>query len=348
MNDAYYMKLALTLAEQGGLAVRPNPMVGCVIVRDNQVIAQGWHHVYGGAHAEVEAVRQLVPGENLTSASVYVTLEPCAHHGKTPPCADLLVSMNPKRVVIAMVDPNPLVAGKGIAKLKAAGIEVVVGVEENAALELNKHFIAFHKLNRPYVTLKWAMTNDGYVSRWPVPDKREHNIITGLEVLNYTHHLRAQHMGIMVGSNTVEADNPLLTVRTFTGPNPLPIIIDRRLRLSNEFKLLQGDRNVLVYNSLRSFKREQVEYVAVQNTDYFLKNVLEDLHQRNIQSLLVEGGTTLHNILMALNLWDEMVVFVNPNLHFNKGLLAPRVKLPEEHAFIGSDRLFRIKNNTLE
>jgi len=348
MNDAYYMKLALALAERGGEAVRPNPLVGCVIVKNDKILAQGWHQVFGGPHAEVEAIHQLKPGENLSAATVYVTLEPCAHFGKTPPCADLLVTMQPSRVVIAMIDPNPLVAGKGIARLKAAGIEVEVGIEEAAAKELNKHFVVFHQLNRPFVTLKWAMTSDGFISRWPVPQNREHNIVTGPSSQQFTHQLRAQHMAIMVGSKTVEADNPSLTVRLVKGKDPLPIIIDRTLRLSEAYRLLGGDRQVLVYNTLKSFQRGAVEYVAMANTPAFLKHLLQDLHQRKVHSLLVEGGTQLHQLFIASNLWDEMLVFVNPNLKFKEGLLAPEVNLPKDHVLLGSDYLFRIKNNPLE
>lgn len=331
------------LAKNGGGAVRPNPQVGCVIVLAGQIIAEGWHRQFGQAHAEVNALAQLPEGTDLSQATVYVTLEPCSHFGKTPPCADLLISKQPGRVVVAMEDPHLLVAGKGIERLKAAGIAVEVGVEEQAARELNPHFITYHEDRRPYITLKWAMTADGFISRLPVPTNREDNLITGKAAQKVTHQLRAEHMAILVGRPTVEADNPLLNNRLVEGPSPLPLIIDRKGQLSANYRLTDGSIEVLIYNELKSEKQGLTEWVNVGGTNDFLKAVLDDLYARKIQSLMVEGGATLLNLFLAEGIWDELVIFVNPDLKFGHGIAAPSINLPKEGEKVGSDYLFRIK-----
>ena len=338
------MQRALLLAKKGGVTVRPNPMVGCVIVTSNVVIAEGWHERYGGPHAEVNAIAQLPADADLSSATVYVTLEPCSHFGKTPPCADLLITKRPARVVIAMEDPNPLVAGRGVERLRLAGIAVEVGICGEAARALNKFFVTYHVLQRPYITLKWAMTADGFISRLPLPVRREDNQITCRDSLRLVHKLRSEHMAIMVGRPTVEADDPLLNTRLVEGPSPLPVIIDRLKQLQLHYHLTNGSHAALIYNLLVSERRGDVEWVRLNEEQDFLKQVVSDLFDRKIHSLMVEGGGKLLEQMIAAGMWDEMVVFVNPSLKFGNGVVAPTVSLPENGEKSGTDYLFHIKN----
>lgn len=340
------MQRALMLAKKGAAAVRPNPMVGCVIVAESAILAEGWHEKFGGPHAEVNAISQLPAEVNLSTATVFVTLEPCSHFGKTPPCVDLLISKRPARVVVAMKDPNPLVAGRGIERLRSAGINVEVGLCHAAARELNKYFVTYHELQRPYITLKWAMTADGFISQLPLPESKGDNRISCLESLRQTHQLRAEHMAILVGRPTVEADDPLLTTRLVDGPNPLPLIIDRYKQLTQRYRLTSGAIPAVVYNEEISETKGATAWVKLMKDQDFLDQVMADLHQRKIHSLLVEGGAQLLEKMITSGKWDEMVVFVNPGLKFGKGVAAPKVQLPERGEISGSDYLFRIKNNT--
>ena len=340
MNHQYYMQKALDLALKGWLRVAPNPMVGAVIVKNEEIVASGYHQQYGGPHAEVNAVNSLPPGVDPSDCTLYVTLEPCSHHGKTPPCADLLVSKGFKEVVIACEDPNPLVAGKGTEKLKVAGISVITGVLEQEARQVNKRFICFHEKQRPFITLKWAITADGFISRDPLPADRKDNLITGPEAGLFVHQLRAGHMAILVGKNTILNDNPLLTTRLIEGKNPIRIFLDRQLQVPRTARIFGSEAPTWIFNELKEGKEDNVEYIRIGSNEEFISFLLKVLKQRNVQSLMVEGGRQVLNDFMDRGLWDEAFVLQNPALNFGNGIRGVDLDLGNEYKMLGNDRLF--------
>ncbi len=341
MTHEFYIGLALQLAQQAGLNTSPNPLVGCVIVHNDAIVATGYHQKFGEAHAEVNAINAL-PAQLLTAYCIlYVTLEPCSHHGKTPPCADLIIAKGFKKVVVACKDPNPLVAGAGIQKLRNAGIEVIVGVLEKEARELNKRFFSFFEKKRPYFTLKWAQTADGFMSRIPIPEKRELNHISGKQSQVVVHQLRTQNMGILVGKNTVLNDNPLLTTRLVKGKNPIRLFIDKNLEVPTHFNIYNQAAETIVFNGLKNIKQDNIQLVKLDFDRDVLSQICDKLYELKIQSVLVEGGSYLLNEFIKRGLCDEKLVFVNPNLIFEKGLKAPETNLESGFEWIGDDKLFR-------
>ncbi len=313
------MKRALELAELGRGNVSPNPMVGCVIVHEGQIIGEGWHRKYGQAHAEVNAINSVDDQSLLSASTCYVTLEPCAHHGKTPPCADLLVSKKLKKVVIAAVDSNPLVGGKGIEKLKAAGIEVQTGCLEAEALAQNVRFFTLIEKQRPYVILKWAQTADGFVARKDFDSKWISNEYSR----SLVHQLRADEDAILVGTNTAHYDNPSLNVRSWAGNDPLRIVIDKNLRLDSTLNLFDRTIPTIVYNTLKDSVAEHLEFKSIPS-DQFLQELLSDLGRRKIQSLIVEGGAATLKAFIDAGLWDEARVFTS-GTEFGEGIQAPKI-----------------------
>lgn len=317
------MERALQLAEQGRGRVSPNPMVGCVIVHDDKIIGEGYHQQYGGPHAEVNAINAVQNPDLLTESTCYVSLEPCAHHGKTPPCADLLVAKGVKRVVIAAVDSNPLVGGKGIEKLKNVGIEVTTGVLEKEARDLNVRFFTMIEKQRPYIILKWAQTADGFVARKNFDSKW----ISCEQSRMMVHQWRAEEDAILVGTNTAQYDNPQLNVRDWAGKSPMRLVIDKALRLPQSLHLFDGSIPTIIYNTQRKEERENLSFVKLPENQ-FLQSLLSDLHERKIQSLFVEGGSQLLNSFLALGLWDEARVFESETT-FGEGISAPKIKMPQ-------------------
>jgi len=322
-TEEYYMQIALNLAKQGWPYVAPNPMVGCVIVLDEKIVAEGFHQKYGEAHAEVNSINNLSPLVRAEDCTLFVNLEPCSHHGKTPPCADLIISKGFKKVVIANLDPNPLVAGKGIEKLKNAEINVITGVLEKEGRELNKRFFTFHEKKRPYYILKWAQTADGFISKLPVPEKREENMIGDEEQQKKVHQMRAGEMAVMVGKNTVLCDNPNLTTRLAEGKNPLRIFIDKNLEVPRSFNIYNTQAETIVFNALLSEDAGNIKRIKIDFTKNVLKQISDILYQLKIQSVIVEGGVFLLNDFIKQNLYDEVNVFVNEKLKFGSGVKAP-------------------------
>ncbi|MFM8964593.1 MAG: bifunctional diaminohydroxyphosphoribosylaminopyrimidine deaminase/5-amino-6-(5-phosphoribosylamino)uracil reductase RibD, partial [Sphingomonadales bacterium] len=253
------MQRCLDLAQLGQGAVAPNPMVGCVIVKDGLVIGEGYHESFGGPHAEVNAISSVKNLEALNGATVYVSLEPCAHFGKTPPCSNLLIEKQVAKVIVACKDPNPKVAGKGIERLQKAGIEVEVGLLETAAKQLNKRFFCYHQKQRPHVVLKWAQTKDGFLDRVRDNDQKGINWISSEESRSLVHHWRSQEMSILVGKHTAINDNPSLTVRDISGQNPIRILIDSQLQVQNNTSLFSTDAPTLIFNRLKNEKKEGIE-----------------------------------------------------------------------------------------
>jgi diaminohydroxyphosphoribosylaminopyrimidine deaminase/5-amino-6-(5-phosphoribosylamino)uracil reductase len=328
------MRRALELAESGRGFVSPNPMVGCVIVHEDQIIGEGFHEIYGGPHAEVNAINAIKNPELLSESTAYVSLEPCAHWGKTPPCANLLVEKGLKKVVIGALDSNPLVGGKGVEILRKAGIEVVTGVLEREARLQNRRFFTQIEKKRPYVILKWAQSKDGFVARSDYSSKW----ISNARGRQLVHKWRAEEDAILVGKNTAKYDNPSLTVREWTGKNPLRLVIDPNLELPENLNLFDQIVPTICYNTIKSDKTDNLEFVKLK-PGFELKEILEDLNSRKIQSLIVEGGSFVLNKFIEEGLWDEARVFTGPT-EFGEGISAPNLNLiPTETLSIQEDSL---------
>lgn len=328
------MRRALELAEWGLGRVSPNPMVGCVVVLEEQIIGEGFHEYYGGPHAEPNALSRIDNPELLANATVYVTLEPCAHFGKTPPCADLLVSKKVKQVVIAARDSNPLVGGKGIEKLQSAGIAVVTGVLEKEARWQNRRFFTAMEKKRPYIILKWAQTLDGFIARTNYDSKWISNPLSRQLV----HRWRAEEDAILVATKTAHYDNPRLNVRDWTGKNPIRVVIDKERKLAKDLHLFDQTQPTICYNLLQSEERENLQFVQLEK-DFSLEQLLTDLQHRKVQSLIVEGGSQLLHQFILHGLWDEARVFTG-NTRFNQGIPAPNLnRIPNETRMIQEDRL---------
>ncbi|GHA63765.1 bifunctional diaminohydroxyphosphoribosylaminopyrimidine deaminase/5-amino-6-(5-phosphoribosylamino)uracil reductase RibD [Pontibacter akesuensis] len=319
--DEKYMRRALELARLASGHTSPNPMVGCVIVHKGQIIGEGWHRHYGGPHAEVNAVAAVEDKSLLPKSRVYVTLEPCSHYGKTPPCADLLISHGVKDVVICNTDPNPLVAGRGIKKLFESGAQVKVGVLEDEGLELNKRFFTFHTQKRPFILLKWAETANGFIAAANYAQQQ----ISGKLAQRLVHKWRSEEQAIMVGSRTALYDNPHLNTRLWPGQNPLRLVIDKQLLLPTHLHLFDGSQPTVVYTYKRQDDRENLYFVQLQENEPLLPQLMHDLHQRSILSVMVEGGTFLLESLLQENLWDEALVFKSLEKNLPAGVKAPNM-----------------------
>lgn len=333
--DELYMERALSLAQLGRGSVSPNPMVGSVVVHNERIIGEGWHKAYGGPHAEVNAIASVEDKSLLPESTLYVNLEPCNHFGKTPPCADLLIKSKLKKVVVANLDTNPLVAGEGIRKMRSAGIEVVTGILDKAGRELNKRFFTFMEKGRPYVILKWAETADGFIAREDYSSKWISNKLSRQLV----HKWRAEEDAVLVGARTAAHDNPVLNVRDWTGRNPVRIVIDRFLRLDQKLNLFDGSQPTMCYNVLKHEEHPNLTLARIEEEN-FLRALLEDLYRKKTQSLLVEGGAFTLNQFIENDLWDEILVFKSQTT-FTKGISAPKFKgtLTGEES-IDTDKLF--------
>lgn len=325
------MNKCLELARLGEYYVAPNPMVGAVLVesgacRAERIVGEGWHKQFGGAHAEVNCFRDAEQRgiTNFKDCTLYVSLEPCSHYGKTPPCTQLIIEKGVKKVVIGMTDPHPLVAGKGIEQLREHGIEVVVGVMEAECRELNKRFLCLHEQHRPYVILKWAQTKDGFIDRGEMG--QEPLIISTPVTKQLVHKMRAENMAIMVGTNTVIKDNPRLNVTRWVGRNPIRVTVDRRNRIEEKgLRILDDSAPTIVY-------REQTDWPYI----------VSDLAKRGIHSILVEGGTTLLNHILGTGIYDEIQVEV-ADFEIGEGVAAPKVVLPKEYELIDNHRLYSLR-----
>jgi diaminohydroxyphosphoribosylaminopyrimidine deaminase/5-amino-6-(5-phosphoribosylamino)uracil reductase len=324
-KDIVYMKRCLQLAANGRATCSPNPMVGAVVVHRDRIIGEGWHRKAGEPHAEPNAIRSVSNQELLKESTLYVSLEPCSHYGKTPPCVELILQKGIPRVVIGCLDAFPLVSGRGVTRLLDAGVEVRVGVEEKACLELNRNFFHFHQKKRPYVILKWAQTADGFldVLRKPGDGQSSLKISTPYTQM-LTHKLRSECDAILVGTNTAILDNPSLNVRAWTGKNPVRAVIDRQMVLTPEATLLNGVIPTLVFTERPSEKRGKISWVHLDFTGDLLQQVMHELYRRNLQTLLVEGGTLLLESILKAGLWDEVHIETSPQV-VGKGVSAPNL-----------------------
>lgn len=302
-HELKYMYRCIQLAKCGEAGAPPNPMVGAVVVCNGRIIGEGFHRCCGGPHAEVNAINSVTDKRLLSQSTIYVSLEPCAHYGKTPPCADLIIQSKIPRVVIGCADPFAKVNGLGIKKLQDAGCEVKVGVLESECLELNPKFFTFHQKHRPWIILKWAQSKDGFIGACDTTNRIQFsNALTQTLV----HRLRARSGAILVGTRTAILDNPTLTTRYWTGANPLRLTIDRKGCLPENLHLLDGSTPTVIY------------------TQESIEEILNDLYNRNIQSLIVEGGTCLLQSFIDAGLWDEARIETSP-ICIGQGTMAPKL-----------------------
>lgn len=323
MNDEKYIRRAIELAKKALATAAPNPMVGAVVVHNGKIIGEGYHIRSGEPHAEVNAIRAVRDKSLLADSTIYVTLEPCAHYGKTPPCAKLIIDMKIPRVVVGCKDPFSKVDGKGIEMLKQAGCSVKVGVLEDECMDLIKRFVAFHTKRRPYIQLKWAESADGYIDvlRTGGSPVALSNSLTSVLM----HKRRSEVKAILVGSNTAVLDNPSLTVRHWSGENPIRVLIDRKLSVPISSALYDGVANTIVFNSVKSEVDGKVEYVRLDFGRDILQSILAFLYSRNVQSLMIEGGAYTLQKFIDKELWDEAVVEKTSAL-LGGGVSAPKMK----------------------
>lgn len=317
-SDEFYMQRCIDLAKLGSGSVAPNPMVGAVIVHNDRIIGEGYHMIFGGPHAEVNAIKSVKEKNLLPESTIYVSLEPCAHFGKTPPCCDLIVAKQFKRVVIGIRDPFSKVDGAGIERISNAGIEVKVGVLEQECKELNKAFITAHTLKRPYITLKWAQTPSGKIDAGQ--SNKEVNWISAPETQVFTHQLRVENQAILVGYNTVINDDPSLTVRAVNGPNPIRVVLDKEGTLNKDHKVFNSEAETIVLSENEP------------------KHILSALYDKGIISVLIEGGRKTLQTFIDDDLWDEAYMIVGQT-DFENGTSAPLLDQtePKDTYYLGGD-----------
>ena len=365
-NYEKYIAHCIEIARRGEYFVAPNPMVGAVLtapsdspLEGERIIAEGWHERYGEGHAEVNCFAKIQNSKlkikNFKDCTLYVSLEPCSHFGKTPPCAKLIIEKGVGRVVVGMLDPNPLVAGKGVQMLRDAGIEVVVGVLEKECRELNKRFLCLYEKKRPYVTLKWAQTADGFIdgnrqnSKLKIQNSKLHLngalTISTPETKKLVHKMRAENMAIMVGTNTVLMDNPRLLNTHWEGRNPIRVTLDRHHRIPDDARIWGPTPDPSLKGRESDYPGIEPVIVYRDRTDW--PYILEDLAKRNIHSILVEGGTTLLAHILQTGIWDEIHVEVAPDLKIGEGVPAPKIDLPDDFETIDGNLLYTIFNNEL-
>tara|TARA_B100001939_G_scaffold37389_1_gene29135 strand:- start:1210 stop:2238 length:1029 start_codon:yes stop_codon:yes gene_type:complete len=316
----HFIEKCITLARKGILNVSPNPMVGCIIVYNDEIIGEGYHQEYGKSHAEVNAIKAVKDKSLLSKSTLYVNLEPCCHHGKTPPCTDLIIRHNFSKVVIGCIDPFSEVSGRGIKKLEDNSIKVVHGVLEEKCKDLNRRFFYFHKYKRPYIILKWAKSKDNYIA--PINQEKPF-WMTSKKSKTLVHNWRAEEDAILVGRKTVTADNPSLTVRMCEGKNPMRLVIDKSLSLKNNYNIFDDDAETLVFNNIKSDTVRNTIYVKIDFSNP-IEEILNELYKRKILSLIVEGGAITINSFIENNLYDEIRLFTTEKVLEN-GILSPLI-----------------------
>jgi diaminohydroxyphosphoribosylaminopyrimidine deaminase/5-amino-6-(5-phosphoribosylamino)uracil reductase len=321
--DKKYMARCLELARHGTGKVSPNPMVGSVIVYKGKIIGEGYHRAYGEAHAEVNAIASVKDESLLKDATLYVNLEPCSHYGKTPPCAALIIRKQIPRVVIGCTDPYPEVSGRGVNMLQQAGIEVLAGVMEEEAYALNKVYMAFQVLKRPYIYLKWAQSADGFIDKIREDASVKPVIFSSPDMLQRVHKKRAEVAAILIGTRTAILDNPSLTVRQWAGTSPVRVVLDRNLTIPSHYHLLDGSQPTLVFTQKTKENAPNIDYITINYSEDVLPQVLSHLYARRLNSLLVEGGSFLLNQFLQQELWDEIQIETAPLL-LGDGVPAPK------------------------
>lgn len=318
------MQRCIELALLGAGSVAPNPMVGAVLVHNGRIIGEGYHMQYGQAHAEVNCINAVAPEDKalLPFSTLYVSLEPCAHHGKTPPCADLIIARQIPSVVIGCRDPFKEVDGRGIEKLKTAGVQVTVPVMEAACMELNRRFMVFHLQHRPYIILKWAQTANGFIAG----DDQNRLLISNAFSNRLVHQWRSEEAAILVGTNTALHDDPSLTTRWWKGKHAIRLVLDMNLRLPAALHLFDGSVQTIVFNGVQEKEQGNVLYYRFNSEAGIVQQLCEALYRLQIQSVLVEGGARLIQSFMDEKVFDEVRIITNTEMAINKGLPAPFTK----------------------
>ncbi|MCC9066714.1 bifunctional diaminohydroxyphosphoribosylaminopyrimidine deaminase/5-amino-6-(5-phosphoribosylamino)uracil reductase RibD [Flavobacterium piscisymbiosum] len=342
-----YIKRCIKLAKNGFGTTYPNPMVGSVIVYENQIIGEGWHKKAGEPHAEVNAIRSVKDKSLLKKATIYVSLEPCSHFGKTPPCCDLIIEHQIPNVVVGTVDPNEKVAGNGIKKLIAAGANVTVGILENECNELNKRFFTFHQEKRPYIILKWAESQDGFLSpEKEIDQDRKPVWITNTYSRQLVHKWRSEEQAILVGTQTVIDDNPKLNTRDWAGNNPVRVVLDQNNRIAKDSFVFDNSVKTIVFTkSETNLSAENTNFEVIDFNQNIIPQILAVLYQNQIQSIIIEGGLQTLQSFIDQNIWNEARIFIG-NTSFGKGTKAPLIQKKNPiKTYIQNDELLNIRNH---
>ncbi len=316
-NDELYIKRCIELAQKALGKTYPNPLVGSVIVHNGEIIGEGYHHKAGENHAEINAINSVKDKSLIPESTIYVSLEPCAHYGKTPPCALKIKELGFKKVVIGAMDSHDKVNGKGKKIIQDAGIEAISGVFEKECLELNKRFFTYHEKKRPYIILKWAESGDGFSDKDFKP-----TAISNTLVNQFVHQLRANEHAILVGTQTALNDNPSLTVRNVEGTNPVRVLIDFDLKVPENFRIYNNESRTLVLNTIKEGTEDHIEFIKIKK-DHFLPDLMEALYKEQIQSIIIEGGRFTLQQFIDADLWDEAIVIKNEYLKLENGTNAP-------------------------
>ena len=334
------MHRCIELAQKGAGYVAPNPMVGAVLVHEERIIGEGYHRQYGQAHAEVNCINSVEKDDQdkISQAVLYVSLEPCAHFGKTPPCADLIIANKIPQVVIGSRDPFKEVAGKGIEKLKTAGIAVTSGILEKDCQVLNKRFFTFHTKHRPYIILKWAQTADKKIAG----DKASRIYISNEQTNRLVHRWRSEEASILVGTNTALSDDPELTTRYWNGPSPMRLVVDMDLSLPSSLKIFNAKQRTIIFNTIKHEDNDHLSYYQVTDDVSLVHQIVNALYQMKIQSVMVEGGARLLQSFINDNMWDEARIITNMQLAIGNGLAAPELELN------GTKSEFAIQNDSIK
>ena len=344
-TDNTYMQRCLQLALKGRATVKPNPMVGSVIVYNNISIGEGYHREYGKAHAEVNAINSVKDTSLLSKSTLYVNLEPCAHHGKTPPCSDLIIEKKIKKVVIGCIDSFAEVSGKGIAKMRKAGIEVLVGILEQESLEINRAFFTFHSKKRPFIILKWAQTIDGFIDiNRKETDAVAVNWITHPQMRLPVHKWRSEEDAILIGNGTLINDNPQLDTREWFGKNPLRVLLSDKNKLNKSYKIFDDSTPTVVFSMSENENTKNTEFIKLDKDSDSIKQVLSYLFKRDIQTIIIEGGRDTIQRFIDRNIWDEAKVLIGDKT-FGDGLKAPHINCKHQQSFrIVNDTIIYYKN----
>ncbi|WP_378187205.1 bifunctional diaminohydroxyphosphoribosylaminopyrimidine deaminase/5-amino-6-(5-phosphoribosylamino)uracil reductase RibD [Aquimarina sp. W85] len=340
-KHSQYMRRCIQLAQNGLGSTYPNPLVGCVIVYEDRIIGEGWHYQAGQAHAEVNAINSVKKPELLTKATLYVSLEPCSHFGKTPPCSDLIIAKGIKKIVIGTIDSFAEVSGRGIQKLIQAGCDVTVGILENECNDLNRRFFTFHNKKRPYIILKWAETQEHFIAPTNLRTERAPVWITQAPAKQLVHQWRAEEQAILVGTRTAALDNPRLTLREWQGNQPVRILLDKNNKVPKNSLIFDTTARTICFveTPIETTPDSTTEYIKVDFDKNLIQSICQALYERSIQSLIVEGGATTLQSFIDLDLWDEARVFTGKTF-FKEGTLGPSIKgYKPISTYIGADLL---------